>query len=351
MPRFRKQVLAPQRFTVALRDERGEIKRDADGNPILVEREFTTQDVREIYHTQKAMLRSGLQVPVPLEHQLAAVPLSESEHSAGYNCGHVVDAELAADGSLWNTLEVNWLPEAKTDNEIAHRLKTAIKYVSPYVARRYTDGSSRTWNNAITHLCLTSRPVWYAQRPFGDDGAALSHADSAARPGLMPFGFALSIPFTPPNLERSKEMGDRSRDRRIVRQAGQIIDNFHSRWNAAARRPVGMSAAEQRIAHAAADAIRAQVDQENAGIELCRLAGFNSYAKAANRASVGVALSQYLPEEVEVPPPEVPFAVAMSGIPPDQLSPNRATLSHEQRREQIQAGDELCKLANLRRPA
>ena len=130
---------------------------------------FTDDDLRQMEATGNAMLAAGLSVPVPLEHQDSAAPLSHADrlaHSVRHNAGWAESFSLDAEGGLWAVLDIE-------DPEIAHKLPTTIKYVSPEVYPRFVDGAGREWCNAITHIALTPRPVWAKQQPFSGDGAAL----------------------------------------------------------------------------------------------------------------------------------------------------------------------------------
>ncbi len=130
---------------------------------------FTSGDLAEMEATGNAMLRAGLAIPVPLEHQDSAGPCDHADrlaHSVRHNAGWVASFSLDEDGGLFAELDVE-------DEDIARKLPTTIRYVSPEVYPSFVDGSGRTWMNAITHVALTPRPVWAQQQPFGGDGAAL----------------------------------------------------------------------------------------------------------------------------------------------------------------------------------
>jgi hypothetical protein len=151
--KIRKQILAPGTYWTGT-------------GPV----EFTTEDIRALYATGRAMLAAGISVPVPLEHQANCTPLSQAERAArsvSHNCGFVESWEIAADGSLNAVLDVSYLPGAKDDADIRQRLEKTIKYVSPEIRPSFTDGTGRTWENVIGHVALTPIPVWAGQRPFG----------------------------------------------------------------------------------------------------------------------------------------------------------------------------------------
>lgn len=167
MPRVRKQVLAPGWYWT----EKGPV-------------EFTSADVQHFCAQGKAMLAAGLDCPVPLEHQDDAKPLDRAARlarSVSHNTGFVADYAIEPDGSLWADVDVNWLPEAKNDAEILHRLNTTIKFVSPEILPEFVAGDGTRFERVISHLALTPAPVWAGQAPFGGDGATLmSHGSGRA---------------------------------------------------------------------------------------------------------------------------------------------------------------------------
>lgn len=120
----------------------------------------------------RAMTLSGYRPYVPWEHQQDAGPKSFDDnmadsvkHNTGWGAGYSRDA----DGSLYVDLDIkDELAQEKIGNG-------TVRYVSPMIYPSVTLGDGRTYRNLITHVALTSKPVWQGQRPFvGDDGAALS---------------------------------------------------------------------------------------------------------------------------------------------------------------------------------
>jgi hypothetical protein len=162
MPLVPKQVISPGTYYAE----------DEAGNPRAYT--FTRQDVDHFFATGKQMLGAGLTIPVPLEHQ-DVKPVSVADAKANRvrnNAGWVKDFRMSGD-SLYAILDI-------PDAELASKLPTTIKHVSPEIDPRFLDGNGREWSNAITHVALTLRPRFMGQVPFGADGADLMAATGTA---------------------------------------------------------------------------------------------------------------------------------------------------------------------------
>lgn len=162
MPIIRKEVIAP--CTVYI---------DGKSGPVPVE--FTKKHIDHFYDQAKRMMRMGLAIPVPFEHQDAAKPMTREEREASKikNNAGFVSGVARLGGRMYFDLDI---PDAAT----AKKIGTTIKYISPEI-ESFTDGNGRRWNGVITHAALTNRPRWADQEPFkallrtaGGDGAALS---------------------------------------------------------------------------------------------------------------------------------------------------------------------------------
>lgn len=130
---------------------------------------FTPEGIRHFHDTGKAMLAAGLAVPVPLEHQPWALPMSAADlagYRARHNAGDTKDYRLTPQGGLEAALEVD-------DPEIARKLGKTLLWTSPYISS-FTDGQGRDWHNVICHNAITTRPRITDQRPFPSVAAALS---------------------------------------------------------------------------------------------------------------------------------------------------------------------------------
>lgn len=174
MPIIRKEVLAPGVVFVE----------DSNGNPMPVE--FTRKHIDHYYDSGKRMLRMGLMVPVPFEHQDFSLMTAAERRAAQLrdNAGEVKDF-VRVGGKLFADLEVS--------DQTAAKFGKTIKYVSPDIERRVVDGKGNVWENVITHVALTNRPRWMDQEPFkGNDGAALMEKLTAGKE-LVPTKFSLSL--------------------------------------------------------------------------------------------------------------------------------------------------------------
>lgn len=128
----------------------------------------TNKDINRYATDGNAMLAAGLSIPVPLEHQPDAVPMSSAERMAWqtkHNTGWVEKFETE-NGKLFGVLDI-------ADPDVAKKLPHTIKFVSPHI-NSFLDGNGRQWNNVITHVALTTRPRITNQTPFPTMAAALS---------------------------------------------------------------------------------------------------------------------------------------------------------------------------------
>ncbi len=123
------------------------------------------------------MLADRLNIPLPLNHQPETYPVDAQvlADRVKNNTGFAAKYYTLGD-SLWCDLDV-------TDADIAPKLATTIKYVSPQISPKFVDGRGRVWNDVITHIALTPRPRFIDQKPFGTDpnslAALLSDDDSS----------------------------------------------------------------------------------------------------------------------------------------------------------------------------
>ncbi len=130
--------------------------------------------LQHLHDSGNAMLAAGLSVPVPLEHQPDAKPLTQAERAAKNllnNAGWTDKYELrdvTVDGrkekSLYGIFDI-------PDPEIAKKLPHTIKFTSPWLTS-FTDGDGKEWRNVIGHNALTTRPRIVRQQPFAHDMAA-----------------------------------------------------------------------------------------------------------------------------------------------------------------------------------
>lgn len=116
-----------------------------------------------------AMIDRGLSLPVVLEHQPDAMPLSRGDrlanqvrHTVGWVCG----ALPGGDEELELELEIPDENDAKT-------LK-ANRYVSCRIDHDLIDPLGRRWDGkSISHVAITARPVLIGQRAFALSGTAV----------------------------------------------------------------------------------------------------------------------------------------------------------------------------------
>jgi hypothetical protein len=161
----------------------------ADGKPAKLD--ATPEDIRYWHDQGKAMLASGLSIPIPLEHDTDCLPLTVAEKAAKQlksNTGWVEDYAIRPGDKLYSLCNVE-------DEEAARKLPSTIKFTSPWL-NSFQDGNGKKWDGVITHLALTNRPRIVRQEPFKlqNIAAALSllPAQATTRKALPAGGIAIS---------------------------------------------------------------------------------------------------------------------------------------------------------------
>lgn len=135
----------------------------------------TPEDVDHYYQTGCGMIAANLAIPVPVEHQGDAQPVSASEANADRlknNAGWIRKFAVKG-GVLFALADI-------TDPRVAQQITDgSVVDTSPQIEPSFVDGKGRQWERAVTHLALTLRPRITEQRTFsadppkGWDGAAL----------------------------------------------------------------------------------------------------------------------------------------------------------------------------------
>ena len=114
---------------------------------------FTRDDLRRYCENTNRMIESGRLPSAPLEHQRGAIPVSEAErkaqrvlHNAGYTHRLYMDGE-----SLCAVLGI--------ENRDVWQNLAAIKFASPEISPRF-EADGTVWEDVVTHVALTTQPVW-----------------------------------------------------------------------------------------------------------------------------------------------------------------------------------------------
>ncbi len=136
---------------------------------------ITRRDIKRFCRTGNEMIRSGLSVPVVLEHQdIQALTPQERAAQKLLSCvGWVQDYRIDKSGKLWGSLDI-------PDPKLVAKLPDTIRYVSPEIDPIFLDGNGRWWKDCVTHIALTLRPrissqsIFGTTPDFGTDGASLS---------------------------------------------------------------------------------------------------------------------------------------------------------------------------------
>lgn len=131
-----------------------------------------TPDLIKYWHDSgNAMRSAGLPIPVPLEHDPTAHPLTPADKLLN-NTGEVENFEIAdltekgADGKDVLVKNVLFSNTDIKDEKVQGKIKDdTIRWTSPYFTS-FTDHTGKRWDGVIGHLALTSRPVLARQQPF-----------------------------------------------------------------------------------------------------------------------------------------------------------------------------------------
>jgi hypothetical protein len=171
MPRVEKEVLRPGDYWYI--DQKSQTPKKAT---------FTPESIRYFYEQGQLMRQAGLSIPLPVEHDLDAQPLTEAQRTV-YNTtnnGGWVDSyklKKIKDDVTGEEVEALFSELDIPDPELAKKLPHTIRWSSPFISS-FTDGNGKAWNGVITHLALTTRPRIIKQQPFASIAAAMSLAGS-----------------------------------------------------------------------------------------------------------------------------------------------------------------------------
>lgn len=126
----------------------------------------TKNHIKHFADQGNKMLAGELSIPVPIEHQEDAVPMTKADRAAKNlmnNAGWVKKYEVK-DDRLIGILDIQ-------DEKIIEKLPKTIRFTSPHI-NSFTDGTGAKWDGVISHVALTTRPRITKQEPFAPDMAA-----------------------------------------------------------------------------------------------------------------------------------------------------------------------------------
>ncbi len=157
---------------------------DEQGRPAVLD--ATPEKIEHYYQSGLDMLKSGLPIPVPLEHQPSATPMNAADRAADLvrnNAGDVKHfrKDIFKDK---NGQDVHRLIAVLNirDDKIGKKVEDgSIRWVSPWI-NSFTDGKGKEWNEVVSHVALTTRPRIHDQQPFENVAMALSIAAPKALP-------------------------------------------------------------------------------------------------------------------------------------------------------------------------
>lgn len=136
--------------------------------------------VRYLFDKGQEMIADGLPIPVPINHDFSAHPLTPQEEVTN-NAGFVQSYEMDGD-KLFAHLDI---AEHKINRD---DLSKTIKWTSPWF-NSFPDGRGKQWNGVVSHIALTTRPRMIPQEPFPSVAFAISSAKPAP---ASQSGFAVS---------------------------------------------------------------------------------------------------------------------------------------------------------------
>ena len=160
----------------------------------------TPELVKYWFDQGKLMRSAGLSIPIPLEHDESAKPMTAAEKAAKQfkdNAGFIEDFDLrrvkekGPDGKETEVDAVFGLHDLDPDVVKNHR--HSIRWVSPWISS-FVDGEGRQWNGVISHSAITTRPRIARQEPF-DLSAMLSQVPTTAAfdPAKVPVGKGVAL--------------------------------------------------------------------------------------------------------------------------------------------------------------
>ena len=139
----------------------------------------TPETIKHYHDNGNAMRKAGINIPLPLEHQPDAVPLSDADlaakqllNNAGFINGYEIGEVREKDGTI--TKDVLFGSCDIRDPDVAKKAQQGtIPFVSPWISS-FTDGNGRKWDGVIGHVALTTKPRITSQSGFQFDGMAAS---------------------------------------------------------------------------------------------------------------------------------------------------------------------------------
>lgn len=148
-----------------------------DGRPAVLD--ATPAKIAHYHANGNEMIKRGLPIPVPLEHQPSATPMNAMDRAADLvrnNAGEAKRFEVDTIKNpttgedihrLFGVLDIR-------DDKIAEKVNDgSIRWVSPWI-NSFVDGKGSQWDEVISHVALTTRPRIHEQQPFDNVSMALS---------------------------------------------------------------------------------------------------------------------------------------------------------------------------------
>lgn len=132
------------------------------------------------------MLKAGIPIPIPLEHQPTATPMNAMDRAANrvrHNTGEVAgfERDVIKDPKTGNDIHRVMSVLDIKDDEIARKVESgSIRWVSPHITS-FVDGKGKQWDDVIAHVALTSRPRIHDQQSFESVAMSFSQAVPGAK--------------------------------------------------------------------------------------------------------------------------------------------------------------------------
>lgn len=161
MPLLTKEILPKNTYKV--RSNKGRISK-----------EFDVEYLQKIADTSNKMIKAGLKIPAPFNHNKDAKPLTEQEievnkgsssfDNAGYWTSFWVAPNKDGVPSLYG--QVDAAGDISDPRSPSFKAMNTAKEVSVSLAENYEDGLHRTWTDGLIHVALVHQAVVPNQSDF-----------------------------------------------------------------------------------------------------------------------------------------------------------------------------------------
>lgn len=142
-----------------------------DGSGKRVPAELTADRLKAWADKANRMHSKGLRIPGPyLKHYKSATPASKlpTPPASLDELHEKLSGGIYRNFGNWKNFQVDEQGNLVADFSVPDHLEEEAKglHVSPMVLKEFEDGDGEKWQDCLTHVCLTDRPVIYDQDDF-----------------------------------------------------------------------------------------------------------------------------------------------------------------------------------------